>query len=379
VDDLKIEAVQPLRPTPIIRPLRRRSAKWAAYPPDVLPAWVAEMDFPLADPIKAALHEAVERDDAGYLGPELFGVPQALAEFAARRLDWEVDPEQVVAATDVMVGVEECLRVLTDHGAGVVITPPVYPPFFADVRHVDRRVVEAPLIDGALDIGAIERAFEEGAQAILLCNPHNPLGRVWTRGELAALAELADEHGAWVVSDEIHGPLAHGFTPIHAVSRRAVAVTSASKAFNLAGLKLGLIVTAGGEARDRIAPIEPEAHWRAGYLGAVAARAAFTEGDAWLDDILATLASNRELLGELLAQHLPEVGYTPPDASFLAWLDCRFLGEDPARTFLERGRVALSRGLDFGAQGAGFARLNFGTDPERLEEAVSRMAAALSR
>jgi cystathionine beta-lyase len=333
------------------------------------------MDFPLAEPIKAALHDAVERDDAGYLGPELFGVPDALAEFAARRLNWEVDPEQVVAATDVMVGVEECLRVLTDPGAGGVITPPGYPPFFADIRHVDRRVVEAPLIDGRFDIGAIERAFEAGAQAILLCNPHNPLGRVWTRGELAAVVDLADEHRAWVLSDEIHAPLAHGFTPIHALSERAIALTSASKAFNLAGLKLGLIVTAGGEARDRIAPIEPEAHWRAGYLGAIGARAAFTEGDEWLDDVLSRLDENKRLLGELLPSG---IGYTPPDASFLAWLDCRALGDDPAKVFLERGRVALSRGLDFGAQGAGYARLNFGTDPERLEEAVSRMAAALS-
>jgi cysteine-S-conjugate beta-lyase len=361
------------------RRLDRQSAKWAAYPPDVLPAWVAEMDFPLAEPIKAALHDAVERDDAGYLGPELYGVPQALAGFAARRLDWEVDPEQVVAAADVMVGVEECLRVLTDPGAGVVITPPVYPPFFADVRHVDRQVVEAPLIDGSFDIAAIERAFEQGAQAILLCNPHNPLGRVWSRGELAAVVDVAAEHGAWVLSDEIHAPLAHGFTPIHALSDRAIALTSASKAFNLAGLKLGLIVTAGGEARDRIAPIEPEAHWRAGYLGAIAAKAAFTEGDEWLDDIRARLDENKRLLGELLAERLPEIGYTPPDASFLAWLDCGSLGEDPAKVFLERGRVALSRGLDFGAQGAGYARLNFGTDPERLEETVSRMAAALSR
>jgi cystathionine beta-lyase len=337
------------------------------------------MDFPLAEPVKAALHEAVERDDTGYLGPGLHGVPHALAEFAARRLGWQVDPEQVIVATDVMVGVEECLRVLTEPGAGVVITPPVYPPFFADVVHTGRQVVEAPLSGGDLDIAAIERAFEAGAQAILLCNPHNPLGRVWSRGELAALADLADEHGAWVLSDEIHGPLAEGFTPIHAVSSRAVALTSASKAFNLAGLKLGLIVTAGGEARDRIAPLAHEAHWRAGYLGAVAAKAAFTEGDEWLDETLATLASNKELLGELLAEHLPDVGYVPPAASFLAWLDCRSLGDDPAAIFLERGRVALSRGLDFGVQGAGFARLNFGTDPERLEEAVSRMAAALSR
>ena len=146
------------------------------------------MDFPLAEPVKAALHAAIERDDTGYLGSDLLGVPDALADFAARRLNWELDPEQVVVATDVMVGIEECLGVLTDPGAGVVITPPVYPPFFADVRHVGRRVVEAPLNGGRLDIAAIERGFEAGAQAILLCNPHNPLGRVWSRGELAAVA-----------------------------------------------------------------------------------------------------------------------------------------------------------------------------------------------
>ncbi len=361
--------------------LDRRSAKWAAYPPDVLPAWVAEMDFPLAEPVKAALHAAIERDDTGYLGSDLLGVPDALADFAARRLNWELDPEQVVVATDVMVGIEECLGVLTDPGAGVVITPPVYPPFFADVRHAGRRVVEAPLNGGRLDIAAIERGFEAGAQAILLCNPHNPLGLVWSRGELAAVADLADEHGAWVLSDEIHGPLADAYTPILSLSDRAVALTSASKAFNLAGLKLGLIVTAGGEARDRIARIAPDAHWRAGYLGAIAAEAAFREGDEWLDELLETLAANRVLLGDLLAERLPEVVYDAPEASFLAWLDCRALGlgDDPAATFLEHGRVALSRGLDFGAQGAGFARLNFGTTAERLEEAVSRMAAALSR
>src|SRR3954465_12596981 len=269
--------------------LDRRSAKWAGYPPDVLPVWVAEMDFPLAEPIKAALHEAVERDDIGYLGPELLGVPQALADFAARRLGWEVDPEQVIVATDVMVGVEECLRVLTDPGAGVVITPPVYPPFFADVRHAGREVVEAPLIGGDLDVAAIERAFEDGAQAILLCNPHNPLGRVWSRGELAAVVDVAGEHGAWVIADEIHGPLARGFTPIHALSDRAVALTSASKAFNLPGLKLGLIVTAGGEARERIAPIAEGPHWRARYLGAIAARVAFTDGDEGLGETPATV------------------------------------------------------------------------------------------
>jgi cystathionine beta-lyase len=282
-----------------------------------------------------------------------------------------------------MVGVEECLQVLTDPGAGVVIAPPVYPPFFADIRHAGREVVEAPLAGGALDVAAIERAFEAGAQALLLCNPHNPLGRVWTRGELGAVADLAAEHGAWVISDEIHGPLAldGAYTPFLEVSDRAVALTSASKAFNLAGLKLGLIVTAGGEARDRVAKLPLDLHWRSGYLGAIAAEAAFRDGDEWLDGVLATLDDNRRLLGELLASQLPDVRYEPPQASFLAWLDCRALGlgDDPAAAFLERGRVALSRGLDFGAQGAGYARLNLGTEPELVEEAVTRMAAALTR
>jgi cystathionine beta-lyase len=359
----------------------RGSAKWAAFPPDVLPAWVAEMDFPLAEPVKAALHAAIERDDTGYLGPDLAGVPEAFAAFAARRLGWDVDPEQVGVATDVMVGVEELLQVVTDPGAGVVITPPVYPPFFADIRHAGREVVEAPLAGPDLDVGAIERAFEAGAQALLLCNPHNPLGRVWSADELAAIADLAEEHDAWVISDEIHGPLVleGSYTPFVQLSERGFSLTSASKAFNLAGLKLGLIVTAGGAARDRVARMSLEAHWRAGYLGAVAAEAAFRDGDAWLDDVLDTLDGNRRLLAELLAERLPQVGYTRPQAGYLAWLDCRALGlgEDPAAAFLERGRVALSRGLDFGAQGAGFARLNVGTSPDLVEEAVARMAAAI--
>jgi cystathionine beta-lyase len=364
----------------------RRSAKWAVYPPDVLPAWVAEMDFPLAEPVKAALQDAIERDDTGYLGPDLAGVPEAFAAFAERRLSWGVDPEQVSVATDVMVGIEELLQVLTEPGDGVVITPPVYPPFFHDIRHTGREVIEAPLAGEDFDAGAIERAFEAGARTLLISNPHNPLGRVWPAAQLAAIADLAAEHGAWVISDEIHAPLVlegARHVPFLEVSEtaaaRGFALTSASKAFNLAGLKLGLIVTAAGGPRDRVAGMALEGHWRSGYLGAIAAEAAFREGDAWLDDVLQTLDGNRALLGELLSERLPGVGYTPPQASFLTWLDCRALGlgEDPAAAFLERGRVALSRGLDFGAQGAGFARLNIGTRPELVEEAVARMAAAV--
>src|SRR3954468_22650727 len=333
------------------------------------------MDFDLAPPVKAALRASIDNDDVGYLGARHDGLLEAFAEFAARRLRWTVDVSQVVACTDVMVGVEELLGVLTSPGDGVIVNPPVYPPYYADVEHAGRTVVRVPLADdGALDLEGIDRAFAAGARALLLCNPHNPTGRVPRMDELVRLRDVADVYGAWVISDEIHGPLAwDGYVPwLTGPGARGFTVTAASKAFNLAGLKLGLIV---GEEVGRL----PDAmHWRAGYLGAVAAEAGFREGDAWLDDTLAVLRSNHALLRTLLPAPLRAV---PAEASFLAWLDCRAagLGEDPAAAFLERGRVALTRGLDFGAQGAGFARLNVGTTPELVEEAVRRVAAASTR
>jgi cystathionine beta-lyase len=354
--------------------LARRSAKYSTYAGDVLPAWVAEMDFDLAPPVKAALRAAVDNDDAGYLGASHDGLLEAFAGFAARRLAWQVDVAQVRVCTDVMVGVEELLRVLTAPGDGVIVTPPVYPPYYADVAHAERSVVRVPLLeDGALDLAGIDRAFAGGARALLLCNPHNPTGRVLGLEELAGLRDVAAAHDAWVLSDEIHGPLAwDGYVPWLTVpGARGFALTAASKAFNLAGLKLGLIVG------EEVARLPEGMHWRAGYLGAVGAEAGFREGDAWLDDTLAVLRSNHALLRTLLPASIRAV---PAAASFLAWLDCREagLGDDPAAAFLERGRVALSRGLDFGEPGRGFARLNVGTTPGLLEEAVRRMEAALT-
>jgi cystathionine beta-lyase len=354
--------------------LARRSAKYSTYPPDVLPAWVAEMDFDLAPPVKAALRAAIDNDDAGYLGARHDGLLEAFAEFAARRLAWTVDPAQVVAVTDVMVGVEELLAVLTEPGDGVIVNPPVYPPYYADIAHAGRRVVPVPLIDdGALDLDAIDAAFAAGARALLLCNPHNPTGRVLPLEELAGLRDVANAHDAWVISDEIHGPLAwDGYVPWLTVpGARGFTVTAASKAFNLAGLKLGLIV---GEEVSRL----PDGmNWRVGYLGAVGAEAGFRDGDDWLDDTLAVLRANHALLRTLLPS---PISVYPAQASFLAWLDCRAagLGDDPAAVFLERGRVALSRGLDFGPSGAGYARINVGTTPDLLEEAVRRLEAALT-
>jgi cystathionine beta-lyase len=256
----------------------------------------------------------------------------------------------------------------------VIVNPPCYPPYFHEIPHAGRRLVEVPLLeDAGLDLEGIDAAFAAGARVLLLCSPHNPTGRVYTRAELAALAEVADHHGALVIADEIHGPLAFAskFTPWRCVSERGFALTSASKAFNLPALKLGFVV--GEPALD----VTLRDH--AGHLGVVAAEAAFREGDAWLDETIATIAANQTLLPSLLPDGITVP--VPAEASYLAWLDCRGagLGDDPAAVFLERGRVALQRGPGFGAQGYGFARLNVGTTRELMREAVRRMASALAR
>jgi cystathionine beta-lyase len=362
----------------------RRSAKWATYPPDVLPAWVAEMDFALAEPVRDVLRVAVERDDTGYPHPD--GLAEAFAGFAAARHGWEVDPAGVSLVADVMVGVTEVLRGLTDPGAGVVINPPVYHPFFPAIPEIGRVVVEVPLVDDGLDFAGLERAFAAGAQAYVLCNPHNPTGRVYPRADLELVAELASRHDVLVVADEIHAPMTFAgavHTPFGALgeelSGRAVTIVSASKAWNLAGLKCALLVASSERMKAELARLPASLRYHAGHLGVLASIAAWESGLDWLDELVAYLDGNRRLLAELLPDRLPGVRYVMPEAGYLAWLDCRELGlgDDPAAAFLERGRVALTPGPNFGDQGKGFARLNFGTSAALMTEAVDRMAASV--
>jgi cystathionine beta-lyase len=369
---------------------RRRSEKWRKHAEDVLPSFYAEMDFAPAPAVTAALSRAVQDGDLGYAHADASGVGAAFAGFAARRWGWAVDPEAVVAVPDVMVGVAELLRGLTPPGAGVVITPPVYPPFFSVIAETGRRVVEVPLRDAGeerrLPLDGIRAALSDGARAVLLCNPHNPTGAVAARDELERLGELAAEHDAVVLSDEIHAPLVFG-TAAHvpfcslpeAATERAITLTSASKGWNVAGLKCGLAVASSRRMRQALAELPVDLADRVGHLGVIATEAAFDDGEPWLDEVLAYLAESRRRLPGLLAEHLPEVGWEPGEATYLAWLDCRALGlgDDPAARFLERGRVALASGPEFGAAGRGFARLNLGTSWALVEEAVRRMAQAV--
>jgi len=371
---------------PLAELRQRRSAKWRTYPADVLPLTVAEMDFGLAPSVKRALRVALDSDDTGYSAavPELGA---AFARFAKDRWDFSVEPGAVTAVTDVGVGVVELLRVLTRPGDAVVISPPVYPPFFDWAPETGARLLEAPLTsEYRLDLEAVERAFSTHPAAYVLSNPHNPVGRVHTADELTALVRLARIYRVPIISDEIHAPLTlpgASFTPILTVpggAEVAVSVVSASKAFNLAGLKCAAVVTGSQRMADVVARFPPDARWRTGHFGVIASVAAFTTGGEWLDQLLATLDRRRAQLGDLLATRLPQLKWTPPEATFLAWLDTSAVGpDDTARAlFLERGRVAVEPGLRFGALGAGHVRLNFGTSAEIIDEAATRMAAALS-
>jgi cystathionine beta-lyase len=365
----------------------RRSSKWHTYPANVLPLTVAESDFALAEPIRDVLREAVERSDTGYAAP----VPDlglAIAGFAAHRWNWQVDPAAVHSVTDVGVGMVELLRMLTRPGDTVLISPPVYPPFFHWIAEAGVELSEVPLARNSagwqLDLAALERAFQARPAVYLLCNPQNPVGRVHRPDELAALVELAARYQVRILSDEIHAPLVLPgacFTPLLSLpgaGELALALVSASKAWNLAGLKCAAIVAGSPSMRRLLDRLPPDARWRIGHFGVLATVAAFTDGQLWLDRLLHTLDLRRRQLAELLDARLPMLGWQPPEATYLAWLDCAVLGTgDQAQQLFLDGGVAVEPGSRFGAAGTSHVRLNFGTGAEILDQATAAMAAAL--
>lgn len=380
----------PLRELTLEQLRRRTSMKWRTYPRDVLPLWVAEMDVPLAEPVARAVRDAVTLGDTGY--PHGTAYAEALADFAGKRWGWDgLAVERTAIVPDVMLGIVEMLKLVSGPGDAVVVNSPVYPPFYQFVGNMDRKVVEAPLgADGRIDFEVLEGAFarvRKGAArpAYLLCSPHNPTGTVHSAQELASVAALAETYGVRVVADEIHAPVVAAgarFVPYLSVpgGGNGLSLLSASKAWNLAGIKAAVAV-AGPDAADDLARLPEEVGHGPSHVGVLAHTAALRDGGAWLDALLAGLDDNRRLLADLLAESLPAVPYEPAEATFLAWLDCRALelGDDPAAVFLERGRVALNSGIPFGTGGAGCVRLNLATSPELITEAVQRMAAALDR
>jgi cysteine-S-conjugate beta-lyase len=377
-DDISLDELQ-----------RRRSYKWRAFPRDVLPSFVAEMDFPLAPAVADAITQAVALGDCGYAWPDA-DLAAAVSCFFGTRFGWTIDPSDIGLVPDVMTGVAEILRRAIDPGDGVVINTPVYPPFFHRIAEVGCRIVEAPLRCDAgtyeLDLTALEAAFASGARAYLLCNPHNPTGRVFSRPELECVVELAERYDVLVLTDEIHAPLvlpgAH-HTPYlslgEAAASQGIALVSASKGWNIPGLKCAQVIASSVPMRALVQRLPHDMAFRTGNLGIIASAAAYRDGVEWLDQLLAVLDRNRRLLADLLSAQLPGIRYVPPEGGYLAWLDCRDLklvGE-PVDVFLQRGCVALGRGPDFGAAGRNHVRITMATSRDILRAIVDRMQAAL--
>ena len=365
---------------------RGGSVKWSMYP-EAIGAFVAEMDFGTAPPVTAALHAAVDAAAFGYLpAGTVEHMSAAYAAWSRDRYGWAVDPVDVRPVADVVAALRLAIEHFSAPGTPVVLPTPAYMPFVSVPPQLGREVIEVPLSAGhRYDLDALAAAFEAGGDLLILCNPHNPVGRVLTPAEMLAIAEVVDRYGARVFSDEIHAPLVFGnarhvpyasLSPVTAA--HTLTATSASKAWNLPGLKCAQVVLTSDADRETWAGIGPLAEHGAATLGVIANTAAYRSGGPWLADVLSYLDGNRRLLGQLVADLLPGVVYTPPEGTYLGWLDFRATGPaDPAAYFLEKAGVAMTDGALCGEAGRGFGRFTFALPRPVLREAVERIAAAM--
>lgn len=372
---------------------KRHGNKWNRYPSDVIPCWVADMDFALAPPLRRCLEEAIERHDFGYpLKPEADPLSQVFLERMQTRYGWSPDPDGVVIITDIVQGFYIALQQLLEPGEGVIVNTPLYPPILAGTRELGRQLICNPLgpMDQGwpLDVEGLERCIDASTRAIFLCNPHNPSGRVFTRAELEAVADAADRHDLLVISDEIHSDLVYPgaeHIPFASLSpetaRRTLTFNSSTKAFNTAGLRCAIAHFGDPQMKARYEAMP--ARFRGGLVayGAEVTRVAWQECQGWLDEAIVYLQGNRDLIARTVAERMPGVRHASPQSTYLAWLDFNDLklNQDPQEFFLDKARVGLSEGPHFGDEGQGCARLNFATSREVLEEILDRMVAALPR
>ncbi len=370
------------------------SMKWLAFDDDVIPAWVAEMDVVLPQGVKDALHKAVELNVAGYTGhavPQKMGFNDSVAAWHHRRFGTEVDPDSVVLLPTVIAALRLVLDALLDPGDGVLVNTPVYFPFFTVIEENNYTLFDAPMAKDAeryrIDLQAVEASFQEGAKAIILCNPHNPTGSIATRAELEELARIADTYNALVISDEVHAPLtapSKQFISYSDVSSMAAAhsvtISSTSKTYNTPGLRNAWLFTHNTDYLDALMGTSYEARNGASSLGISAAIGALDDCDDWTTELAEEIESRHDLLGSLLNKHLPKASVVKPEGGFLAWVDFSAypkLGDDPAKWIRTHAKVALSSGPAFRGDSMGFARINVGTSAERLTRIVLRIADAL--
>jgi cysteine-S-conjugate beta-lyase len=375
---------------------RKESIKWRRAKPDVLPAWMADMDFPVAEPIGAAISEMVKGGDLGYPSWSNWMGLSPLAEPFARRMTelygWQPRPDWVRNFSDLIQAIQVALYLTTQPGDAVALHAPSYPPILKSITMMKRRVIASEMersgADWGFDAGKLERDIAEtGCRTLILVNPHNPTGHVYTSAELQVLADIAVRRDLLVISDEIFAELAYPpyrHIPLASlgpdIADRTVTLTSATKAFNLAGLRCAVAHVGSARLRTALDGCPPDLLGVLDVLGVAATKAAWEKGDPWLAALVNHLRANRDLIAATLAARAPVIGYHSPQATYLAWLDCRQLeaAAEPAAFFEEKARVLVLPGEGFGPGGTGFARLNFATSRKILTEILVRMTTAAS-
>lgn len=371
---------------------RKPGRKWQTVGADVIPSWIADMDFPSPQPVRDALHRFVDTGDLGYpTWKTQSSLRDVFATRMATRYGWNIDAAEVREFTDVKNAVESVLHVSTRTGDGVILFVPTYPSFLHMLERANCRLVpiQMEVVNGCwrIDSDALRTRARE-ARVLLLANPHNPTGRVFERAELELIADIAEEHDLIVIADEIHAELVHDsarhlpFASLRGNAQRTVTVTSASKAFNLAAVRCAVAHVGHQPTAELLAAAPQHLFGSVSVLGIVATLAAWSDaGDAWLVDVRAQLRRNRDRVAARLALAPQPIRHIPPDASYFAWLDFRgtSLDADPAAMLLEVARIALDSGTTYGPGGQGFARLNFATSADLLDMILDRMLAAVEQ
>ncbi len=372
---------------------RRRfeSAKWHRYGDDVLPLWVADMDFRSPAPVIKALRERVDHGVFGY-----GRIPRELRELIADRMDrlygWRITPDEVLFLPGVVTGFNLVCHAVADAGEGVLLQTPVYYPMLrapaqAGLTNDEMELTRRPDGQYEVDFDLMEETISEQTRVFILCNPHNPVGRVFRRWELERMAEICLRRNVVICSDEIHGDLIlghHEQVPIASlapeIAEQTVTLIAPSKTYNIAGLKCSVAIVQNLGVRHRLERTYPDLVPGVNVLGYTAALAAYRDGQAWLDGLLHYLEKNLDFLMRVVDRDLPGITMSRPEGTYLAWLDCRDAGipGSPHEFFLERARVALNEGATFGKGGEGFLRLNFACPRSTLAEALERMSVALS-
>jgi cysteine-S-conjugate beta-lyase len=367
----------------------RRGNKWRKFGPDVLPAWVADMDFAVPEEVQAAIDRITSQGDYGYAAREgAESLAEAFQFYAKQSFGWDVDPDGVLPVGDLIQGMYSSVYAFSEPGDGIVVQTPIYPPFLDTIATTQRRLIENRLLDDGtkyvVDTDGLRNVIDDRTRLLMIPNPHNPTGRVFTRDELGVMLDVAVKHDLIVVSDEIHADLVYpGTTHIPFASlgpdaaARTITLTSATKGFNIPGLRTALMYFGTLELKERFHKRMPgRLLGSPNVIGIDATVAAWRHGQPWLKQVMSILEKNRATVTEFLARELPAVRYRQPEATYLAWLDCRAmnLGGSPFEYFLERARVGLNDGAAFGEAGVGHVRLNFGTSPSILDQILNRLA-----